>query len=118
LELTERVPSEDLRFVVVAIGLQREAGGSLAPLLETATETVRQRQQFARKVRALTASVRLSSRVLVGLPILLALGLTLVNRDYMRPLWSTSTGHLLIGCSLAGMAAGTLVLRRIAAPRE
>jgi tight adherence protein B len=116
-ELGERVPSEDLRFVLVAILLQRQAGGSLSGLLDTVTETVRQRHQFARKVRALTATVRMSARVLVGLPVLVAVVLVFVNRDYMRPLYATPTGHLLIAVAVCGMACGTLILRRIAAPR-
>ena len=54
------------RFVVMSVTIQREIGGSLADLFQTVSDTVRSRQQFRRKVRALTAMGRASAYVLVG----------------------------------------------------
>jgi Flp pilus assembly protein TadB len=38
---------------------------------------------------------------------------TLLNRDYMDPLYATSTGHKLMIVGLVMMAVGTLMLRKI-----
>ncbi len=83
-------------FVVTAVTIQRQVGGSLAGLFDMVAEAVRQRQQFARKIKGLTAMGRMSAYVLVGLPFFIALALTLMNREYMAPLYHTSTGHKLI----------------------
>jgi tight adherence protein B len=53
--------------------------------------------------------------VLIGIPFFLAFMFTVVNPDYMEPLWNTSTGHKLIITGLIMMGFGTLVLRKIVA---
>ena len=76
-------------------------------------DTVRQRQQFTRKIKALTAMGRMSAYTLIGIPFFLAGMITLVSRNYMHPLWYTSTGHLLIMIGLVMMVLGSLVLKKI-----
>jgi tight adherence protein B len=76
-------------------------------------DTVRQRQQFARKIRSLTAMGRASAYVLVGLPFFIAFAITLLNPDYMRPLYNEHAGHVLIALGLTMMAFGSLILKKI-----
>jgi tight adherence protein B len=76
-------------------------------------ETVRQRQQFARKIRGLTAMGRRSAYVLAGLPFFIALAVTVMSPSYMTPLWSTPVGHQLIAIGLGMIAFGTLILKKI-----
>jgi tight adherence protein B len=76
-------------------------------------DTVRDRQQFARKIRSLTAMGRMSAYVLVGLPFFIAGALTLLNGSYMDPLYHSHAGHMLIALGLTMMAFGSLVLKRI-----
>ena len=76
-------------------------------------DTVRQRQQFARKIKALTAMGRASAYVLIGLPFVMALGMTLLNGKYMEPLYHTSTGHKVIAGGMLMMLFGSLVLKKI-----
>ena len=71
-DMAERVGSKNFTFVITAVTIQRQIGGSLAGLFDMVAETVRQRQQFARKVKGLTAMGRMSAYVLVGLPFFLA----------------------------------------------
>ena len=70
-DMAERVGSKDLSFVITAVTIQRQIGGSLAGLFDMVAEAVRQRQQFARKIRGLTgdgADVRLRARRAAVLP--------------------------------------------------
>jgi tight adherence protein B len=113
LEMAERVGSEDLKFVITAVTIQSQVGGSLAGIFDLVADTIRQRQQFARKIRSLTAMGRMSAYTLVGLPFFLAIALTVLNRDYMAPLYDTSAGHELIMLGLGMMIAGSAVLRKI-----
>jgi tight adherence protein B len=111
--MCERIGSPDLEYVATAVNVQSQTGGSLAGLFDTLSETVRERQRHARKVKALTAMGRTSAAVLVALPIALAALLTLISPEYMAPLYTTSGGHVLIGICLASMAIGALFLKRI-----
>ena len=112
-EMAERVGSKNLSFVVTAVTIQRQVGGSLAGIFDMVADAVRQRQQFARKIRSLTAQGRLSAYVLVALPIGLATILTLMNPQYMDPLYHTSAGHILIVGGVVMMSLGSLVLKKI-----
>jgi tight adherence protein B len=112
-EMSDRIGSKNLSFVLNAVNIQRQIGGSLAGLFDIVAETVRQRQQFARKIRSLTAMGRMSAYVLVGLPFGVALLISVVSPSYMTPLWHTSTGHELVGSALVMIAFGSLILKKI-----
>jgi tight adherence protein B len=112
-DMGERLGSKHLAFVLTAVTIQRQIGGSLAGLFDMVAETVRQRQQFARKIKGLTAMGRMSAYVLAGLPFFLALVITLMNPSYMAALWSTPTGHMLIAVALGMLAFGSLILKKI-----
>jgi tight adherence protein B len=112
-EAATRIGSPNFEFVITAVTIQRQVGGSLAGLFDMVADTIRARQQFAAKVKGLTAMGRASAYVLVGLPFFLAGALTLINREYMMPLFTTSSGHMLIGVSLVMMALGSVILRKI-----
>jgi tight adherence protein B len=112
-EMSDRVGSRNLAFVITSVTIQRQIGGSLAGLFDMVAETVRQRQQFARKIRGLTAMGRMSAYVLVGLPFFIATTVTLLNPSYMSPLYHTSTGHQLIIFGLMMMGVGSLLLKKI-----
>jgi tight adherence protein B len=111
--MCERIGSPDLDYVATAINVQSQAGGSLATLFDTLSETVRERQRHARKVRALTSMGRMSATILICLPIGLAAIMTLISPAYMEPLFTKSTGHVLIGLCLGSMAVGALFLKKI-----
>ena len=112
-EMGERIGSKNLSFVLNAVTIQRQIGGSLAGLFDVVAETVRQRQQFARKIRSLTATGRMSSYVLAGLPFMVSALISLISPAYMAPLWHTSTGHMLVGIALVMIAIGGVILKRI-----
>jgi tight adherence protein B len=112
-EMAERVGSKNLSFVVTAVTIQRQVGGSLAGIFDMVAEAVRNRQQFARKIRSLTAMGRMSAYVLCGIPFFLLGSITLLNREYMDPLYHSSTGHKLLVLGLVMMSMGSLMLRKI-----
>jgi tight adherence protein B len=112
-DMAERLGSKNFSFIVTAVAIQNQVGGSLAGLFDMVADTVRQRQQFARKIRALTAMGRASAYVLIALPIFLAMLLTAINHKYMAPLFFTSSGHTLIIVGLVSMCIGSFILRKI-----
>jgi tight adherence protein B len=112
-EASERLGSKDFEFVITSVTIQGQVGGSLAGLIDMVADTVRQRQQFARKIRGLTAMGRASAYVLMGLPFFIAFAITIMNAEYMDPLYHSSTGHKLIITGLVMMSFGCLALRRV-----
>ncbi len=115
--MSKRVGSESFELVVLTTDVQRRVGGNVATIFDQVADTVRKRQQFAARVSALTSMGRMSAYVLLGLPFVMGAILTLINRHYMSPLFTTHVGHMLIIVALTMMSAGALVLRRMVKPR-
>jgi tight adherence protein B len=116
-DMSRRLRSDSFELVVLTTDVQRKVGGNIAVIFDQVAETVRKRQQFSARVRALTAMGTLSAQVLLAMPFAMAGLMTLLNRDYMAPLYHTRVGHLLIAIALLMMAVGAVVLRRLVKPR-
>ena len=112
-DLSLRIGSKNLAFVINAVTIQRQIGGTLAGLFDMVADTVRQRQQFGRKVKGLTAMGRMSAYVLVGLPIFMGAVVTLINGKYMAPLYQSGTGQKLLVSGVVMMIIGSLILKKI-----
>jgi tight adherence protein B len=112
-EMAERLGSRNFAYVVNVVSIQREVGGSLAGLFDLAAETVRNRQQFAKKVRALTATGRISAYVLVALPFAAAGLMSITQPGYLTPFFTSSSGRMLIIVALSGMTVGAIILKKM-----
>ncbi len=91
-----RMGSPDFEWAVMAIRIQREVGGNLAELLMIVSETMLQRERLRRDVKALTAEGRMSAIVLALLPPILGVAMYIINPNYMKTLFNTTVGQLLI----------------------
>ena len=60
-----------------------------------------------------TAMGRASAYVLVGMPFFLAAMIFLIDRSYIRPLWATNAGHIMVIIGLISMSLGALACRKI-----
>ena len=97
----ERMANRDLEQVALLAELQRTAGGNSAEVLDTVVETIRQRGELRRLVRALTAQGRMARWILTALPFGLTLFLWFVHPDIMSAFFGSSGGQaaLLIAVS-------------------
>ena len=111
--MAERVGSEDFHWAVLAVNIQREVGGNLAEILDTVSDTIRERQAIRREVRVLTTEGRLSMYVLIALPILFGLYLFSVKRDYLSLLVTTRPGLIMLGTAISLLVLGYFWIRKI-----
>ena len=111
--LTQRIPLLDLKMCVTAVLIQRETGGNLAEILEKVAYTIRERFRILGDLKTLTTSSRLSAWLLCGLPIFVALAVTVMNPEYMSVLWTDPRGHYLIAAALFLQVTGMLIIRKI-----
>ena len=78
----ERMDSQDLRFLAVAVAIQQQSGGNLAEILEGLAKVVRARFKLFRRVRAITAEAKWSGMFLSAFPIGALILITVVRPDY------------------------------------
>ena len=100
-DAADRMNSDDLRWTVMAIRIQREVGGNLAVLLDTVADTMVKRERVRRELKALTAEGRLSAIVLSLLTPLLALAIWAIQPSYLQPLTHDFFG--IMGLIVAGI---------------
>ena len=113
-----RINSPDLEFIVTAILLHIRVGGNLAEVLDTISDTLRDRLQTKRDMSVLTAQSRASATIITGLPILLALGLYVFVPGYYAPMTSTFTGYVLLGVATFLVLIGNLIIQRMTGLEE
>ncbi len=112
-DMAERVGSDDLTLVVTAINVQYEMGGNLALVLESISQTVRERIRISREIQVLTAQQRMTGYILAAFPIFLAVVLTLIQPNYFAPFFEPGPIRLLPLAALVMMAIGFFMIQRI-----
>jgi len=108
--LTRRVPSADLDFVVTAINVQREVGGNLAEILDNISYTIRERVRIKGEIATLTAQGQITAWVISLLPIGLALLLFVLNRSYMMTFFGPPIVFGLPICGLALLVTALIMI--------
>ena len=108
-----RMQSDDLHWTVMAVRIQREAGGNLAELLDTVASTMSQRERLRAEIRTLTAEGRISGIVLGLFPFAFAGVLLLISPDYLNALFEDARGITALVISGTVAVAGFFWLRKI-----
>ncbi len=111
--MAQRVESDELDMLVVAINVQYESGGNLAPTLESIGKTIQDRLRLKREIRSLTAQQRFTGYILALLPIGLAILLYFINPSYIMRLFQPGWIRLLPAAAGLMMFMGFLVIRKI-----
>lgn len=111
--LADRVPLTDLRYMIVAILIQREAGGNLSEIMSNVSLLIRQRLKLLGDIRTMSAEGRLSAWILCLLPAAIAGVFFLVSPDYLKQFFDDPAGPLMLAGGAAMMLFGVLWMRQL-----
>jgi tight adherence protein B len=111
--LAQRMDSPDFRWVTQAIEIQRSVGGDLSQILDTVGQTIRERNQIRRQIKALSAEGRISSYILIAIPFFLAAFILVMAPEFIAPLWTTTSGLVAIAVGVVLMLVGIAWIRRL-----
>jgi tight adherence protein B len=111
--MAERMMSDDFKWTVMAIRIQREVGGNLAQLLLTVAATLREREYLRRQVKSLSAEGRFSAYLLLAMPPLLLLYEATTNPTYLAPLVQTPMGWVMLAAMGGLMGVGAFMMSRL-----
>lgn len=113
LQLAERVPSSDLRFLVTAMMVQKETGGNLTEILDRTTYVIRERLRIQGEVKTKTAQGRLTGVILALLPIILGILINVINPDYAKPLFTDPLGKKMLYTGAGLISVGAFFINKI-----
>lgn len=113
LNLSERMESDDLKIVITAIIINAQVGGSLATVLESTIETIRDRMQLFSEVRSLSSYARYVGQFLTLLPFLTGFIIFLVTPDYFSTVLVSRVTQIILIFALIGILIGNFWIRNI-----
>lgn len=114
LNMTKIMPkSIDLKFFVTAVLIQKEVGGNLAELLDSLSETIRERFKLLGQLRVQTAQTRMSGTIVGIVPIVVLLVISFMNPEYIKPLFDTKDGQLALALAFGLIIIGFVSIKKI-----
>ena len=113
LAASKRMPLTEMQMFATAIAIQTQTGSSLSEVLQNLATVIRSRFALKRKVQALSSEAKASAMIIGALPILVATGLYFINPTYIELLFTDPTGKFMLGCAVAWMCVGVLVMRQM-----
>jgi tight adherence protein B len=111
--MAKRINSELFDWTALAVSIQSEVGGNLAEVMDTISDTIRDRERTLRQIKALTAEGRISAYILIGLPIIMTLVLVMLNREYISLLITTKIGLAMLSVASILMITGIIWILKI-----
>lgn len=115
LNLAARSGSTDLDIVVTAMLIQQSTGGNLAEILDTVGHTMRERIRIRGEIKTLTTQGTLTGIIIGGLPIFIALAVSVMNPSYIEPLFTTLTGQAMLFIAAIMEFFGIMIIKKILA---
>lgn len=109
----ERVPAPEVNFLGIAFSIQTKTGGNMSEALGNLSRVLRERAKMKGKVAAVSQEAKSSAGIIGALPFAIIGLLMLVNPDYLRPLFESETGKMMLVASGCWMMIGVLVMRKM-----
>ncbi len=111
--MVERVPLPEVNFLAIVMTIQSKTGGNLSEALGNLSRVLRDRKKMKAKVKAVSQEAKSSAAIIGSLPFVLVGALTLLNPNYLDPLFYTDMGHMLLIGSGTWMTIGVLVMKKM-----
>jgi tight adherence protein B len=112
-DFAEFYEQDEFRLFALGLKVNHRYGGNASELLENLIKMIREREQGARQLRAMTGETRMTAYVLGGLPILMVGYFIMVNPGYLMTMWNDDTGRTLLLVALAMDLTGTFAMWRM-----
>ena len=112
-DFAEFYERDEFRLFALGLKVNHRYGGNASELLENLIKMIREREQGARQLKAMTGETRMTAYVLAGLPIAMVGYFLMVNPGYLMSMWNDGTGRYLLLAAVALDITGTFVMWRM-----
>lgn len=111
--MVDRTQNKDLELLVSAVVTSSQVGSNLSEILDTISETIKDRIRIKQDINTFTAQGRVSGLIIGALPLVIVLAIMILNPDYYLGFFDTLIGKVLIGISIALETTGFVIIRKI-----
>jgi tight adherence protein B len=112
-ELAGKIPLKENVIIISALNTAFETGGNITEVLENIQDTIRKRDELNREVSALTSQGVMSGIIVGLLPVFLIAAVSFIDPEFMQPLFSTTTGNMLLVIAVIMEITGAFAIRAI-----
>jgi tight adherence protein B len=111
--LFQRMPAIEANFFGIVIAIQQKSGGNLAETLSNFSRVIRERRKMKGKIQAMSMEAKASAAIIACLPFTVAILVYLSSPDYIKLLWTTTHGKIVMLISAFWMFTGIMVMRKM-----
>ncbi len=111
--LPERVPLAETSFFAIVINLQQRSGGNLSEALGNLSRVLRDRKKMRLKIIAMSSEAKASAMIIGALPFIVSGLVYITAPDYIRLLFVTTTGQIVLGVCAFWMSVGVAVMKKL-----
>jgi len=111
--LSKRIVSDDVEMFVTSVNILKETGGNLAETFDTITVTIRERIKLEKKIDAMTAMGYMQGMILLAVPVVMAIVLYMSDPVFMKPLFTTPVGWVILLIVLGLEVAAYVMIKKI-----
>ncbi|PYE89250.1 tight adherence protein B [Phyllobacterium leguminum] len=112
-KMPDSMPCPEANFFAIVIQIQSQAGGNLSEALGNLSRVLRDRKKMKAKVDALSMEAKASAAIIGALPFIVTVLIYLSSPQYILLLFTSQTGHMLLGISAVLMTTGILIMKKM-----
>lgn len=109
----ERTEMEDIDDFVNSVTVVRQKGGNLVEIMENVVGMITEKITIKNEIAILTTGKRMESKIITFIPIFIVIVLSVIAPNYMKPLYSSLVGKILIVIGFMLLLANYFIGRRI-----
>ena len=95
--MVERMPLSEVNFLAIVMAIQSKTGGNLSEALDNLSKVLRDRKKMKAKISAVSQEAKSSAAIIGSLPFIIMGALTVLNPNYLNPLFYTNIGNIMLG---------------------
>ncbi len=111
--LAARLRVPEISMLTAAIRVNQRFGGPMSTVLGNLAQILRERLRIKRELRAATSETKISTRLLIAMPLLMVAYFFISSRSYLDFFINEPRGHMLAGVAIGLQVAGMLMMRQI-----
>ncbi len=112
-KMYERMPTPELKFFAIVIGIQQKTGGNLAEALSNLSTVLRARKMMGEKIKALSSEATASAGIIGSLPPAVMILVSITTPAYMAKLFTEPRGQFMLLIAVMMMSLGVFVMKRM-----
>jgi len=112
-DMAKRIQSDDVEMFVTSVNILKETGGNLAETFDTIVNTIRERIKVEKKIQSLTAQGFYQGMAVLSVPPLMIVMLQQSDPDFMKPMFTSPIGWVILFIALGLEVIGFFVIMKI-----